>query len=271
MASTSAARRGRTRWPSSPATRRDSWRSTAWRPTCGSPTGPTRSSCAGARGASAARHHLTRRPLAGGHHGRPPEVLGPVRDPTPAAGGTGDPRRARRPAGRHRRPPDRRLPAYHPGPASRPRGVVRETSPGGPPPVRTVLPVPPEVEQQVGTIDPGTGCTPRSCPRTAGGGPDRPREGRPRLARDDGGDSPRTVALRGFPCGLAFSPDGSRLAIDAGTTIYVHDALTLERLGSWKAKYSYVPAWRGRRTAACSPGRTTPPRSASSRWRPADR
>ena len=55
----------------------------------------------------------------------------------------------------------------------------------------------------------------------------------------------RTIALRGFPCGLAFSPDASRLVVDGGTTIYLFDARTLEPVQSWKAKYSYTPglAW----------------------------
>jgi WD40 repeat protein len=57
--------------------------------------------------------------------------------------------------------------------------------------------------------------------------------------------SPRTIRLRGFPCGLALSPNGDRLAIDAGTTVYIYDAATLRLLNQWKAKYSYVPdlAW----------------------------
>jgi WD40 repeat protein len=54
-----------------------------------------------------------------------------------------------------------------------------------------------------------------------------------------------TISLRGIPCGLAFNPDGSRLVIDAGTTLYVHHADTLELLANWKAKYCYTPgvAW----------------------------
>src|SRR5262245_34354550 len=39
---------------------------------------------------------------------------------------------------------------------------------------------------------------------------------------------PRTIALRGYPAGLSFSPDASRLVVDAGTTLYVFDAGTLE-------------------------------------------
>jgi WD40 repeat protein len=59
------------------------------------------------------------------------------------------------------------------------------------------------------------------------------------------GRSVGAVLVRRHPCGLSLSPDGTRLAIDAGTTIYVHDAETLVPLVSWKAKYSYVPrlAW----------------------------
>lgn len=53
------------------------------------------------------------------------------------------------------------------------------------------------------------------------------------------------IPLRGFPNALAFSPDGARLAIDAGTTVYVHDTATRELVAKWKTKYSYVPrlAW----------------------------
>jgi WD40 repeat protein len=49
---------------------------------------------------------------------------------------------------------------------------------------------------------------------------------------------PRTIPLRGFPHGLSFSPDGSRLAVDGGTTLYVHDVTTLELLGKWKVRNS---------------------------------
>jgi WD40 repeat protein len=54
-----------------------------------------------------------------------------------------------------------------------------------------------------------------------------------------------SLALRGKPNALALSPDGSRLVIDAGTTVYVHDTARLELVTKWKAKYSYVPslAW----------------------------
>jgi DNA-binding beta-propeller fold protein YncE len=130
------------------------------------------------------------------------------------------------------------------------RLLVREVSfgrrsPNDSSPARTVLPVPPELQPQVGTIDPGSWLHAavlsedgRRLVLTA-------REKAAHVWDVRAGGPPRTVALRGFPCGLAFSPDGSRLVIDAGTTLYVHDAATLERLGSWKAKYSYVPglAW----------------------------
>jgi WD40 repeat protein len=54
-----------------------------------------------------------------------------------------------------------------------------------------------------------------------------------------------SLALRGKPNTLALSPDGSRLVIDAGTTVYVHDTATLDPVTKWKARYSYVPslAW----------------------------
>lgn len=54
-----------------------------------------------------------------------------------------------------------------------------------------------------------------------------------------------TIELRGTPGALAFSPDGSRLAINSGTTLYVHDTATRELVSKWKVKFSYVPrlAW----------------------------
>ena len=60
-----------------------------------------------------------------------------------------------------------------------------------------------------------------------------------------GGGPPRAVALRGVARAVSLSPDGSRLAVDAGTTVYVHDAATLEVIAKWKAKHSYYPrlAW----------------------------
>ena len=53
------------------------------------------------------------------------------------------------------------------------------------------------------------------------------------------------ISLRGTTECLALSPDGSRLAIDGGTTVYVHDATSLELVTKWKTNYSYVPqlAW----------------------------
>jgi WD40 repeat protein len=60
-----------------------------------------------------------------------------------------------------------------------------------------------------------------------------------------GGSFRGTISLRGLPCGVAFAPDGSKLAIDAGTTVYVHDTATLGAICKWKTNYSYVPglAW----------------------------
>jgi WD40 repeat protein len=110
---------------------------------------------------------------------------------------------------------------------------------------RAVLPVPTELSSQVATLKPGDWLHAAVLSE----------DGR-RLALtarekavhvwDVGADGPpRTASLRGFPCGLTFSPDSSQLVIDAGTTIYIHDAKTLDLLASWKAKYSYVPglAW----------------------------
>jgi WD40 repeat protein len=53
------------------------------------------------------------------------------------------------------------------------------------------------------------------------------------------------IPLKGTTSCLALAPDGSRLAIDGGTTVYVHDATSLELLTKWKTKYCYVPqlAW----------------------------
>lgn len=54
-----------------------------------------------------------------------------------------------------------------------------------------------------------------------------------------------SVKLRGNPNEAAFSPDGSRFAVDGGTSVYIHDTQTLEPLATWKVKYSYIPelAW----------------------------
>jgi WD40 repeat protein len=43
-----------------------------------------------------------------------------------------------------------------------------------------------------------------------------------------------TIQLRGFPHEAVFSPDGSKLAIDAGTTLYVHDGEGLELRTKWR-------------------------------------
>ncbi len=53
------------------------------------------------------------------------------------------------------------------------------------------------------------------------------------------------IEHRGFPRQMKLSPDGSKLLIDAGTTIYIHDTTTLELRTKWVAKYSYSPglAW----------------------------
>src|SRR5262249_42542494 len=54
-----------------------------------------------------------------------------------------------------------------------------------------------------------------------------------------------SVKLRGVPNQAAISPDGSRFAVDGGTTVYVHDTRSLELLVPWKVKHCYVPklAW----------------------------
>ncbi|HLW67703.1 MAG TPA: WD40 repeat domain-containing protein, partial [Gemmataceae bacterium] len=54
-----------------------------------------------------------------------------------------------------------------------------------------------------------------------------------------------SVKLRGLPSKIAFSPDGSQLAIDVGTTVYIHRTDTLELESAWKVKYSNFPrlAW----------------------------
>jgi WD40 repeat protein len=54
-----------------------------------------------------------------------------------------------------------------------------------------------------------------------------------------------TVKLKGITNETIFSPDGSRFAVDAGTTVYIYQTRTLELLTSWKVKYSYIPqlAW----------------------------
>jgi WD40 repeat protein len=53
------------------------------------------------------------------------------------------------------------------------------------------------------------------------------------------------VKLRGITNEAKFSPDGSRFAVDGGTTVYVFQTATLELLSSWKIKHCYHPhiAW----------------------------
>jgi WD40 repeat protein len=53
------------------------------------------------------------------------------------------------------------------------------------------------------------------------------------------------IRTRGFPCAISISPDGSRIAIDSGTTVYVHDSTSLDLVSKWKTKYCYGPglAW----------------------------
>jgi hypothetical protein len=54
-----------------------------------------------------------------------------------------------------------------------------------------------------------------------------------------------TIRLRGFPHAAAFSPDSSKLVIDAGTTLYIHDGDDLELLTKWKVNNCEIPglAW----------------------------
>jgi WD40 repeat protein len=54
-----------------------------------------------------------------------------------------------------------------------------------------------------------------------------------------------TVSLHGHPRAFSFSPDGAQLAIDGGTTVYIHAGATLAPVGSWKVKFAYSPglAW----------------------------
>jgi WD40 repeat protein len=51
-------------------------------------------------------------------------------------------------------------------------------------------------------------------------------------------DTPLTTTPRGHPRVILFSPDGKFLAVDGGSTVYVHDASTLELLVEWKAPRS---------------------------------
>jgi len=130
------------------------------------------------------------------------------------------------------------------------RLVVRRVSfggavPKGVPPARSIFTVPPELESPIGTLDPGTWLHVVLLSEDGQRLALTAREKAVHILDVGSERPPRTIPLRGFPCGLAFSPDGSWLVIDAGTTIYVHDAATLELAQSWKAKYSYVPglAW----------------------------
>jgi WD40 repeat protein len=53
------------------------------------------------------------------------------------------------------------------------------------------------------------------------------------------------IPVRKTTGGLACSPDGSKVAVDAGTTVYIYDPVVIGLLAKWKANYSYVPrvAW----------------------------
>ena len=53
------------------------------------------------------------------------------------------------------------------------------------------------------------------------------------------------IRVRRQPNALALSLDGSRLAVDAGTTVYIFDVSSAEPVTKWKTNYSYVPqlAW----------------------------
>jgi WD40 repeat protein len=50
------------------------------------------------------------------------------------------------------------------------------------------------------------------------------------------GHTHRTLPLRGSPWGFLFSPDGSRLVVDGGTTLYVHHTTTFELLAKWRVR-----------------------------------
>jgi WD40 repeat protein len=58
-------------------------------------------------------------------------------------------------------------------------------------------------------------------------------------------DPPRRISLNGIPGAIAFSPDAGRLAIDAGTSVSIHEVETLNLLTKWKKKYCDTPmlAW----------------------------
>src|SRR5207237_10649351 len=54
-----------------------------------------------------------------------------------------------------------------------------------------------------------------------------------------------TIRLKGFPNAILLSPDATKVAIDGGTTLYIHDLTTLALVAKWKTKYCYYPrlAW----------------------------
>ena len=113
------------------------------------------------------------------------------------------------------------------------------------PPQRTVVRLTPEVEGSVGSMTPGGWMQSATLSDNGRRFALSAREKAVHVWELTTTECPQTVRLRGFPCGLAFSPNGDRLAIDAGTTVYIHDGATLRLLTQWKAKYSYVPdlAW----------------------------
>ena len=110
---------------------------------------------------------------------------------------------------------------------------------------RAILPIPAELVPDVRGIEPGEWLQYAHLSADGGRFAVSAREKAVHVWDVGTGQPPRTLPLRGFPCGLLFSPDGSRLFVDAGTTLYLHDSDTLELLAKWKAKYSYVPglAW----------------------------
>jgi WD40 repeat protein len=53
------------------------------------------------------------------------------------------------------------------------------------------------------------------------------------------------IPFRGFPTAVSFSPGGNRLAIDGGTTVYVHDTASRELVAKFKVNPCDIPrlAW----------------------------
>ena len=49
-------------------------------------------------------------------------------------------------------------------------------------------------------------------------------------------DPPRRIPLNGVPGAIAFSPNAGRLAIDVGTTVYIHDVENSESVGEMEDK-----------------------------------